>query len=156
MFKSTSLFYVLCAALSLSLSLSLILHSATKTQYYTVNSQHQLPTTLREPGKTKLTQDLIGLPATKWNNFFPLLDVKLDYDLNFSDTFSSSLNIRIRTSDELLSLSISKFLNFKRDYLKQTGREDWVLTEISRLNKGVTEWGTGQQLEHPTCQYWKW
>ena len=33
-------------------------------------------------------------------------------------------NIRIRTSDELLSLSISKCLNFKRDYLKQTDRED--------------------------------
>jgi hypothetical protein len=34
------------------------------------------------------------------------------------------INIRIRTSDELLSFSISKCLNFKRDYLKQTGRED--------------------------------
>ena len=43
---------------------------------------------------------------------------------------------------------ISKCLNFKRDYLKQTGREDPVLTEISRLNQGAWVSGTSNVSIH--------
>ena len=67
MFKSTLLFYVLLAApvvSSLLSPLSLILHCATKTQYYTVNTQ--LAAAWQQ---LKMSPDLIGLPTTKLDNF---------------------------------------------------------------------------------------
>ena len=65
MFKSTLLFYVLFAApvvSSLLSPLSLILHCATKTQYYTVNTQLcscSLATTQTEPTPDWFTHNKI-------------------------------------------------------------------------------------------------